>query len=72
MTDEQKAPAPKKKAAPKKPASPSMYVNKSSRNIFTEAGRVAPEGNCFLTDEQAKQYKGLEPCQENSEQSEDS
>jgi hypothetical protein len=39
------------------------YVNKSTFNVYTEGGRCMPEQTVQLTPEEAKQYKGLEPCQ---------
>jgi hypothetical protein len=36
------------------------YVNKSTNNIFTEAGRCMPGETVELSTEQAKAYPGLE------------
>ena len=62
--EENKAPAPKKKAAPKKQSSGTeVFVNGSSVNVFTTKGRVAPGERVRVTAEEAKNTKGLEPCQ---------
>ena len=48
-----------KKTAAKKLAN---YKNTTTVNLFTEAGRCAPNGVVALFPEQAKSYKGLELC----------
>lgn len=52
MTEARKKPAPKL----------AQYKNTTLENIFTEAGRCAPEGVVTLSTSQAKSYKGLELC----------
>jgi len=50
---------------PAKPVSlRKRYKNKTSHNIFTEAGRCRPKAVIELTTEQADQYAGLEACQD--------
>lgn len=54
-------------AAQEIPEDSAMYVNNSKVNIFTEAGRVLPGATVVLTEEQAKQYRGLDLCQNSTE-----
>ena len=39
------------------------YKNATTVNIFTDAGKVAPDCTVFLTEDQASNHKGLELCQ---------
>ena len=37
-----------------------IFINATSNNIYTEAGRCAPKATVELTVDQAKAHKGLE------------
>jgi uncharacterized membrane protein YheB (UPF0754 family) len=45
-----------------KPAKGELFINNSSDNVFTTVGRCGPGGTVELDPEEAKNYKGLEPC----------
>jgi hypothetical protein len=68
--DDVKAEVVTSKPAPVKPAplpepekGKKWYRNMGNENAFTEVGRCMPGQPIQLTEDQAKQYKGLEPCQ---------
>lgn len=46
-----------------KPVEGELFINKGRENVFTTVGRCGPEQTIELDPAEAKNYKGLEPCQ---------